>query len=322
MNDTQVHTSFRMELDDVLEGLSQAPKQISSKYLYDAAGESLFRQIMELDEYYLTRAELAVLQEHGPAILNVVAHSELDIVELGAGDGSKTRFLLEAALDQCSDVRYVPIDIAESAMEALQRNMQREIPALNVEAVLGDYLEGLRSLHASSSRPELILFLGSNIGNYSREEVEELLSSIRECVAVEDRLLLGVDLKKDPRVIHRAYNDGAGLTRAFNMNLIERMRRELGASCRSHDFDHYESYDPLSGEARSYLVSEIDQTISFAGTPREVHLRRGEVILTEISRKFDLDDLADEVSAAGWSVVDAFTTKDGGFADLLLAPAP
>lgn len=312
--------TFSMDLDEVLEGLREQPRRISSKYLYDAAGEALFRQIMDLEEYYLTNAELEILQTHSDRIIEAVGQKMLDIVELGAGDGSKTRYLLEAALQQCDDLRYVPIDIAESAITALQGNMSVQLPDLRVAPVVGDYLEGLRSLHAGGHRPELILFLGSNIGNYTIEETRGLLSSIRACVSVDDRLLLGIDRKKDPRVIYRAYNDAEGLTRAFNLNLITRMRRELGASCRIDDFDHYESYDPLTGEARSYLVSEVDQTITFAGTSQSVHLAQGEVILTEISRKFDIADIERDLHATGWKILQVFDADAGSFSDLLIAP--
>ena len=194
--------------------------------------------------------------------------------------------------------------------------MRSAIPSLTMEPVQGDYLDGLRSLHASSHRPELILFLGSNIGNYDDSEIVSLLHRIRSCVTNEDRLLLGVDLKKDPRVVHRAYNDHQGLTREFNLNLITRMQRELGASCRPEDFDHYESYDPISGEARSYLVSEIDQVITFASTDSTITMSAGDVILTEISRKFDLSELQQILSTTGWATMAVFQSPDGGFADL------
>ncbi len=320
MTEENLTQQFTMNLDEVIAGLRETPPRISSKYLYDANGEELFRRIMELDEYYLTRAELEVLSQQSHDIMSAVGHRDLDVVELGAGDGSKTRFLLEAAMDACSDVRYVPIDIAESALNAVRTTMRSAIPELTMEPVRGDYLEGLRSLHASSNRPELILFLGSNIGNYDNEEVSSLLLRIRSCVTEADRLLLGVDLKKDPRVVHRAYNDQQGLTREFNLNLVTRMQRELGASCRPEDFDHYESYDPISGEARSYLVSEVDQVITFSGSDARITMSAGDVILTEISRKFDLHKLQQILNTVGWSTVDVFQSADGGFADLLLAP--
>ena len=159
MTDDNLTQQFTMNLDEVVAGLQETPPRISSKYLYDARGEELFRRIMELDEYYLTRAELEILAQQSHDIVTTVGHRHLDVVELGAGDGSKTRFLLEAAMEACSDVRYVPIDIAESALHAVRTTMRSAIPSLTMEPVQGDYLEGLRSLHASSHRPELILFL-------------------------------------------------------------------------------------------------------------------------------------------------------------------
>lgn len=321
MNNTTSVDDFIMDLGEVLDGLRLHPRRISSKYLYDAAGEALFRQIMDLEEYYLTAAEAEILQRDSARIIQQVDQEVLDIVELGAGDGSKTRYLLHAAQAVCKDLRYVPIDIAESAISALQSHLWPTLPDLALAPVVGDYLEGLRSLHASGNRPELILFLGSNIGNYTADETRELLASIRACVTANDRLLIGFDRKKDPRIIHRAYNDAKGVTKAFNLNLVERLRRELGASCHAGDFDHYESYDPVTGEARSYLVSEVDQTISFAETSETVTLRRGEVILTEISRKFDLEEIASVLEETGWRITDIFDTSDVGFTDVLAAPA-
>ena len=319
MNDVHDHV-FSMDLNEVLKGLTSTPRRLPSTYLYDARGEELFRQIMQLPEYYLTRAEREIFQSDSAAILRSMGSTEVDIVELGAGDGSKTALLMKAAVDLQIRCRYIPIDIAQTALDALSQNIADMQLPVQVNPILGNYLEGLHTLHRSSHRAELVVFLGSNIGNFSQPDAINLLASVRSGMTEADRLLLGVDLRKDPRTVHAAYNDGRGLTAAFNVNLITRMNRELGCSAHEDDFAHYEAYDPILGEARSYLVSLRDQVLTFSNTTQNVALDQGSVILTEISKKYSLQEVDQLALQSGFVVDHVYTDTNHWFADVMLRP--
>ncbi len=303
----------------VFEGLQSEPKRLESRYFYDERGDALFREITGLPEYYLTACEREILARQPEAMLaDYDPGKALDVVELGAGDGTKSRYLLEAALSKGLDLRYIPIDISPDALAHLSEHMCARLPGLAVAPSCGDYLTSLHALHEKSSRPELLLFLGSNIGNYPDDEAVALLKGLADEMTPQDRILLGCDLRKDPWTIHRAYNDSAGLTRAFNLNLLERINRELGGNFDPGGFDHYEPYDPVAGVAASFLVSLVQQTVTIDALGEEFEFEPFELIHTEISRKYSLDEIDQLAGQSGLSTVRTFQDRREYFADVLM----
>ena len=239
--------------EDVLRGLSATPKFLSSKYFYDDEGSRLFQEIMKLPEYYLTGCEHEIFSTQaeeifrafsgGNASVNERVPSEItgtrsltlafrsdgfDLIELGAGDGTKTAVLIDHFLKQNTDISYSPIDISQEALDALTTKFNAEFPSLVMSARNGDYFKILESLKADDGRRKVLLFLGSNIGNFNRDQAVEFFRSLRGVMSEGDLLFIGFDLQKDPHVIVPAYDDSAGVTSAFNLNLLKRINRELG----------------------------------------------------------------------------------------------
>ena len=287
---------------EVKEGLTASPKRLSSKYFYDEQGSRLFQEIMKLPEYYLTRSEFEVFSTRKTAIGELLANQagEFDLVELGAGDGTKTRILLREFLDQGLTFSYLPVDISEDALNNLVRALKEELPSLVVEGVAQEYFEGLRQLKLNSQRKKLVLFLGSNIGNFNDQEALKFMRSLRDQLNPGDMLMVGFDLRKDPRLILAAYNDSAGVTREFNLNLLRRINRELGANFDLEKFDHYPVYDPMTGEARSYIVSKEAQEVYIEAINQTISFGLAEPIHTEISRKYTLEQVATLGKEAGF----------------------
>jgi L-histidine N-alpha-methyltransferase len=305
---------FRKE---VLAGLRAEPKQLSSKYFYDADGDRLFQQIMELEEYYLTRCELEIFQLHASDLGNAfsVANSCFDVIELGAGDGLKTKVLLRELLNANSNFRYVPIDISEHALRGLQSSLKKELPELTVSPVQGDYLTALGKLPEPAAQRRVVLFLGSNIGNLNHEIAQDFLSQLRAKLQPGDMLLIGFDLQKDPKQILAAYNDSKGVTSNFNLNLLTRINRELNADFEVESFKHFPLYEPSTGEARSYLLSTRAQTVKIDG--EQIGFNAWEPIHTEISRKYTREQIEKMATDAGCKIVRHFTDSKGWFIDSL-----
>lgn len=304
----------------VATGLHRMPKVLSSMYFYDDAGSRLFQQIMELPEYYPTRTEFAIFREHGAAIAAALSPGggEFALVELGAGDGAKTKLLLRELLAARTTFTYAPVDISAGAMTGLVAALRRELPALRVAPVVADYATALAELGARPGN-KAVLFLGSNIGNFGTAERLDFLRQLAAPLAPADRLLIGFDLQKDPRRIRAAYDDAQGITAAFNLNLLTRFNRELGADFDLAHWQHYTDYNPLTGAVRSYLVSARAQQVHFAALDETFDFAAWEVIHTENSYKFTLPQIEALAAEAGLRVVRTFTDVATDFADVVLA---
>jgi len=307
------------------QGFSQTPKTLSSKYFYDATGSRLFQQIMGLPEYYPTRTELAIFQAQGAAIGRGLgagaAGQPLAVVELGAGDGLKTKILLRELLAQPAPITYVPVDISPSAIDELVASLHAELPGLPTEPLAAEYGAALTQL-ASRPGAKAVLFLGSNIGNFTPEEQVVFLRELAQPLTPADRLLVGFDLRKDPRRIRAAYDDTQGVTAEFNYNLLRRLNAEAGADFALDAWQHFPDYDPSTGAMRSWLVSRRAQTIRLATLPDQTfEIAAWEAIQTESSFKFTLPQIAGLAAAAGLRVVEVFQDAAGDFADVVLALA-
>ena len=324
-----MNTSFTLTLPTattelarhVAEGLRREPKALSSMYFYDDAGSRLFQQIMDLPEYYPTRTEFSIFCEHGAAIaaaLSAGAEEAFTLVELGAGDGAKTKLLLRELLAAGPAFSYAPVDISAGAMTGLVDALQRELPALRVTPVVASYATALGQLRTWPGS-KAVLFLGSNIGNFGPAERLDFLRQLAAPLTVADRLLIGFDLQKDPRRIRAAYDDAQGITAAFNLNLLTRLNRELGADFDLAHWQHYTDYNPLNGAVRSYLVSTRTQRVRLAALDETFDFAAWEVIHTENSYKFTLPQVEALAAEAGLRVAAIFTDAASDFADVVLA---
>ncbi len=289
---------------EVLVGLSETPKRLASRLFYDDEGSRLFQAITELDEYYLTRSELEIFKESGPELLGHLAGQSLNVVDLGAGDGHKTAVLLDHLRGIGADVRYVPIDISEGAMRTLTESMQRDRPDLEIAGLVSEYFEGIRWLAHESGRNNLVLFLGSNIGNFDRAHARGFLRQLWNALGPGDYVLLGFDLKKDIEALLNAYADPHGVTSAFNLNLLHRLNRELGANFDLDQFRHYGTYNARTGAMESYLVSLVRQTVRIEALQCQFEFQPWEPIHTEYSYKYLESDIESLAAYTGFRILD------------------
>ena len=308
--------------EDVLRGLTSTPKQLSSRYFYDDEGSRLFIEIMGLPEYYLTRAEMKIFTEQAEAIYVAFANGSdsLDLIELGAGDGTKTAVLIEHFLKRRLDFTYSPTDISQEANDALQARFRDKFPDLRIKPHTGDYFKVLESLRNGSDRRKVLMFLGSNIGNFSQEKALEFFRSIRSVLNANDRLFIGFDMQKDPRVIVRAYDDPLGVTAAFNLNLLRRINRELYADFDLTKFSHYAQYRPLECAARSFLISREKQTVTIKALDRSFDLEQWEAIFMEISQKYTHAMIEELASQSGFVIETEFYDEENFYIDSLWRP--
>lgn len=308
--------------DDVLKGLSSTPKTLSSKYFYDDEGSRLFREIMKLPEYYLTRAEHKVFTQQTDAICNAFTDGTdaIDLTELGAGDGSKTAILIERFLQKGTDFTYSPIDISRAANDSLVKVFHSRFPELRIEPHTGDYFKVLSSLKNGGPR-KILLFLGSNIGNFSNEQALGFFHHLREVMNHEDRLFIGFDMQKDPRVIVAAYDDPAGVTAAFNLNLLSRINRELGADFDTSKFSHYAQYRPVECAARSFLISREKQTVNIKALGRTFEFEQWEAIFMEISQKYTRPMIETLAAKSGFEIEHEFYDDENFYVDSLWKPS-
>lgn len=306
--------------EDVKAGLSADQKYLPSRYFYDAEGDRLFRQIMKMPEYYLTDCEYEIFSTRGGDILKAFSDRSIafDLLEFGAGDGFKTKILLKRLLESGADFRYIPIDISGDVLDLLQSRLKAELPELEVSPRNAEYFKALEQTQVESGRPKLVLFIGSSIGNFPERRIQRFLSELFSNLKSGDRVLLGCDLKKDPHTILQAYNDPGGITKAFNLNVLRRINRELGGQFNLESFDHYPLYDPESGLAKSYLVSKKQQSVSVEKIAGLFEFEKGETIHTEISRKFSIHDIEGYLTEAGFEPVEHFYDCKHYFVDTLV----
>ncbi|WP_172283418.1 L-histidine N(alpha)-methyltransferase [Chryseobacterium sp. LAM-KRS1] len=287
---------------DVKKGLDSNPKRLSSKYFYDEVGDRLFQKIMAMPEYYLTQCELDIFQNKTADIANLIGfdNTPFDLIELGAGDAMKSTYLLKYMIDKGLDFTYMPIDISGNILSVLDQKLKKEIPDLKVTQLEGEYFQMLNKAASLSSRRKVILFLGGNIGNMELEEANAFCIGLKDHLNPGDRILIGFDLKKNPHTILNAYNDATGITAAFNLNLLTRINKELNADFNIEQFQHYQTYDPVSGACRSYLVSLADQVVNIDHT--EIIFKENELIDMEVSQKFSETDIKELAKKTGFEI--------------------
>ncbi|WP_298950137.1 L-histidine N(alpha)-methyltransferase [uncultured Nonlabens sp.] len=281
--------SFQLEFEQhVNEGLKAFPKFLSSKYIYDDRGDELFQQIMALPEYYLTNAEYNIVDQYKADLRRLFENDKgFDLIELGAGDGKKTKVLLKELHENNTNFTYIPIDISQHAIDDLANSIKENWPDMDVQGEQGTYFNVLKELAKYNQRPKVIIVLGSNIGNLSHDEAINFLKQIQEIMSDEDVLFMGFDQKKNPLTIQNAYADTTGVTQEFNRNLLYRLNKEMQADFKVDQFEHWEAYDPETGTAKSYLLATEACDVHIKKLDLKVSFNKWETIHTEISQKYD-----------------------------------
>lgn len=290
----------------VLDGLSQQPRAIPARFLYDLRGSALFDAICELPEYYLTRTETAILAERAPEIARL-AGPECALIEFGSGSSTKSRLLLDAM----NLAVYAPIDISRLHLDRTAAKLRADYPGLNVQPVCADFMN-VETLPASTARRRVGFFPGSTIGNLTPEEADAFLKRARRLVGNDGAMLIGFDLRKDHAVLHAAYNDAAGVTAAFTLNLLRRMNRELDGDFDTRSFEHKAIYNPTEGRIEIYFRSMNNQAVTVAG--RRFEFAQGELIHTEYSYKYDPRGFEEAAARAGFRTAQLWTDPRGLFA--------
>jgi dimethylhistidine N-methyltransferase len=303
----------------VRAGLTATPKHLSCCYFYDREGSLLFEEICKLPEYYLTRAESEILETHADEIAAQLP-AGVRVVELGSGYSVKTRLLLAAVLRRQPRLQYVPVDICSVALQEAALALRREIPNLEITALAAEYHDALGYLKTLPPQPQIVLWLGSNIGNFHRDEAAAFLEQVREPLASADRLLVGIDLRKNRAVLEPAYDDARGVTAEFNLNLLARINRELEADFDLNAFRHRAIYDEEAGRIEMYLVSARPQCVRLAGIGLQVEFAAGETIHTENSYKYSQTEIDTVVDEAGLRRACHWLDSAGRFSVNLLAP--
>jgi L-histidine Nalpha-methyltransferase len=299
----------------VRAGLTARPKRLPPWLFYDEAGSRLFEQITELEEYYLTRTERGIFLDFSEEILDGASEGRrLRIAELGAGSAEKTRLLLAAALERQSGVVYEPVDVSATALEAAQECIERELKGVEVRPRVADYTRGLELDEAEKDERRLVLYIGSSIGNFEPEEAAALLKGVRAGLREGDGLLLGVDLVKEESVLLAAYDDAAGVTAAFNRNVLEHVNRELGAEFEPEAFAHRAVWNAERRRMEMYLESERRQTVRVEALGLHVEFGAGERMHTENSYKFLPGEAEAMLEAAGFASTTTWTDARGWFA--------
>jgi len=300
---------------DVISGLKQTPKRLSSKYFYDAVGDKLFQDLMNCEEYYPTNCELEIFTQQTAGLCDtmIADGSAFDLIELGAGDAMKSTFLLRYLLEQKADFSYLPIDISANVISYLNDTLPITLPGLQVAGLNGDYFDMLKKAASISDRRKVVLFLGSNIGNMPPPEADIFCRELRNQLSPGDMVLIGVDLKKNPKIVLAAYNDKEGITKQFNLNLLTRINRELNADFDISKFEHYPLYDPETGACKSYLISTEDQQVKIG--QENVSFMKDEYIYMEISQKYTVIQTNQMAVNSGFKPVNIFFDSKKWFVD-------
>ncbi|MFD0933442.1 L-histidine N(alpha)-methyltransferase [Psychroflexus salinarum] len=312
MEPTTKPTTYTAFEKDVISGLTEYPKHLSSKFIYDKKGDKLFQEIMAMPEYYLTECEYDILKNQSAAIAEKFSlKNGFDLIELGAGDGKKTKLLLNHLSDIKANFTYLPVDISQNVLDELGTALQNEFPKVDFELLQGSYFDVLNQLSSYNKRQKVILVLGSNIGNLMHKDAIDFLKKIQNNMSPEDLLFMGFDQKKYPQTVLDAYNDPNGITEAFNKNLLERINRELDGNFDLDAFFHWETYDPETGTAKSFLVSKAAQEVRINKLNLNINFKSWETIHTEISQKYDDETVEWLASKANLGIDKVFESENG-----------
>lgn len=307
----------RKFLKDVISGLTSEPKHLFSKYLYDSRGDKLFERIMRTRDYYPTRCELEIFKNQRVQIADQVLakKKKLDVIALGPGDSSKTIYLIDELVKRDAIEKYFPIDISAHIIKTLEPMFTNKFPEISFNGMAGEYFDKLPRVLEISNNTRLVFFVGATIGNFTPDQMQEFCTHLKDNLRHGDMVLIGFDLKKDPRKILAAYNDTGGWTAKFNLNILRRINRELGANFKESRFVHFPTYDPLSGACKSFLISTALQEVNI--DKYTITFGKGEPVHMEISQKYDMAQIQKAASTSGFKQVAAYTDSRKYFVDVL-----
>lgn len=287
-------------IEDVCNGLLSRPRSLPPKYFYDDTGSELFERICSTREYYPTRTEDTLLSEYGELIIAATRPDQ--IIELGSGSSRKTRRLFDACESLGHTCNYSPFDVCEPAIEQAADELSEAYPWLGITPLVGDYHAGLGNLPADDGT-SLYIFLGSTLGNFTRDQAKDFILEVHDCMRSGDYFLLGADRLKDPRVLKAAYNDSEGITAQFNLNVLRVLNRELQADFEPANFAHKAVFNERESRIEMYLESGREQTVNLRRLESTIHLHKNECILTEYSHKFRYQELQNLLSETGLEII-------------------
>jgi L-histidine Nalpha-methyltransferase len=311
----QPNQYIRNEGEDIIQGLAQTPKSLPPKYFYDDRGSELFEQICELPEYYPTRTEAWILQQYADEIAQITGACEL--VELGSGSSTKTLFLLDTYQKLADQCRYVPIDVSGRMLKSTVLKLQQKYPTFAIKELVGTYEEALVELESTYARSRMIFFLGSSLGNFSPQQCDTFLRQIAKTLQTGDYFLLGIDLLKPKEILEPAYNDSQGVTATFNLNMLSHLNWRFQGNFNVDLFSHQAIYNQADSQIEMYLHCQENHWVSLEVLDLKVLFKAGESILTEISRKFDLATMQEQLEIQGLKTVKIWTDPQHWFGLIL-----
>jgi L-histidine N-alpha-methyltransferase len=301
---------------DVIQGLTQTPKTLPPRYFYDDKGSQLFEQICELPEYYPTRTEAWILEQYAPEIARCTGACEL--VELGSGSSTKTRLLLTAYGGLQSPLHYLPIDVSGGILEESARQLLAEYPMLHVRGLVGTYEQALAHLEPPVVPTRMMFFLGSTLGNFTASQCDRFILQVKEGLSVGDYFLLGLDLQKPKALLEAAYNDSQGVTAAFNLNMLAHLNWRFRGNFNLDWFSHEAVYNEEAAQIEMYLHCQRDCTVCLEALDLTIEFHKNESILTEISRKFDLEEMSAYLRSRGLETTQTWRDPKGWFGLVLV----
>ncbi|MEL6928142.1 MAG: L-histidine N(alpha)-methyltransferase [Cyanobacteria bacterium J06600_6] len=303
------------DIKDVISGLQQPQKSIPPRYFYDAKGSQLFEAICQVPEYYPTRTEAGILEQYAQEIIDRTQAPEL--VELGSGSSTKTRYLFDAYQSLNLPLSYVPVDVSDSMLSATAKGLLTDYSLLSVRGKVATYAQALEQLAERSSGRRTIAFLGSSIGNFGISECDRFLDRVRSALNPGDYFLLGIDLQKPVEILTAAYNDAQGVTAAFNLNMLQHLNDRFEGNFCLDNFKHQAIYHQAKHQIEMYLISQQAQTVNLKSLQLNIQLDRGERVLTEISRKFSLSEMGQYLAERQLDLVHTYTDEQQWFGLLL-----
>jgi dimethylhistidine N-methyltransferase len=305
----------KQDIQDVVNGLSKAKKSLPARYFYDGKGSQLFEDICQLPEYYPTRTEASILQQYAPEI---VAHTQAsELVELGSGSSTKTRYLLDAYQIYNAPLYYVPVDVSGSILRSSAYDLLAHYPQLKIQGKVATYSQALQQLSTSFLGKRMIIFLGSSIGNFNPVECDRFISQVTSALNPGDYFLLGIDLQKPVEILEAAYNDSQGVTAAFNLNMLNHLNNRFKGNFDLDLFEHQAIYNQTEHQIEMYLISQQQQSVTLEDLDLTIKLEPEERVLTEISRKFNLEKMGSYLSDRNLNLVAAYTDPRQWFGLLL-----
>lgn len=307
--------SKKIFIKDIEMGFAKIPKQIPCQYLYDERGSELYNQITEHPDYYLTGSEIEILFNNKKAIAELMNKKPFNLLELGPGNGMKSQLLISQFIEDQLEFEYCPIDISPDYLETVQKLFKLQFPKLIIKPRLSDFLTGLKRL--DKHKTNMVLFLGSSIGNLDALGQQCFISSLAQLLNENDLVLLGFDLLKNAHILLKAYDDSAGITRDFNLNVLTRINRELGANFNTDHFQHHATFNETNNAMESYLISKMEQVIKIKALKKTYRLYKNEVIHTESSYKFDIKQIEELAKQNHFNIVARFYDSKHYFINML-----